>query len=387
MTHLKRPQHPNESPDALPSLESSDSVKEDDSENRSHSRGARRGWIVAATSAAVVIAVVAAFLLARPPAEANDERGAPPTDTTEVSRGDLVEQVRLTGKLEFGNIRDLGSLLQGTVTAVPTPGTVVGRGGELFRVDNTPVILMLGGLPAWREFAEGMSDGPDVRQLEENLAALGFFGETPDEKFRWSTIVAIRKWQNARGLERTGRIEQGRIVFAPADLRIQDVVAGVGSGAGGVVLKVSDTSKQASIDLDPSMAANAPLGAKVVVQLPNGTSAEGTITAVGSPVERDSPNGGTSLKLPLTLVLDDPSVAAAFDTVTISVTLRDVIAEDVLLVPVTALLADVGGVSAVERVGKNKSEVVPVELGKFADGMVEIVGGDVAEGDAVAVAK
>ena len=86
-------------------------------------------------------------------------------------------------------------------------------------------------------------------------------------------------------------------------------------------------------------------------------------------------------------MLDDPTLAAAFDTVSVSVTLVHLIAEDVLLVPVTALLAQPGGESAVERVVNKKTELVTVELGKFADGMVEIVGGDLAEGDIVAVAK
>ncbi|KJQ54238.1 efflux RND transporter periplasmic adaptor subunit [Microbacterium sp. SA39] len=358
----------------------------DEDQGISSGRG-RRGWVIAATALVLVVAVAATILLTRPPADASEEQKKPPTETATVSVGDLTEQVRATGKLEFRNLRDLGSPLAGTVTGVPAPGTVVGRGQELFRVDDTPVLLMLGELPVWREFAEGMADGEDIRQLETNLQALGFFDRAPDDEFRWSTIVAIRKWQKSLGLEESGRIELGRIVFSPADVRVHDAVANVGSPAGGVVLKVSDGTKEAAVDIDPDLAANAPVGAKVDVRLPDGTVAVGTVTAVGAPVERDTDNGGKTLKLPLTIVLDDPAVAAAFDTVSVSVTLVNVIAESVLLVPVTALLAQPGGESAVERVVDGKTEIVTVELGKFADGMVEIVGGDLAEGDTVAVAK
>ena len=360
---------------------------QDDSEPDRGIGRRRRGWIIGSTALVLAVAVAAAVFVTRPQADAAEEQRKPPTETSSVTRGDLTEQVRLTGKLQFRNLRDLGSPLPGTVTSVTAPGTVVGRGGELFRVDNTPVLLLVGGLPVWREFSEGMADGEDIRQLETNLAALGYFDRTPDDEFRWSTIVAIKKWQKALGLEETGRLELGRIVFSPTDVRVNDAVAGVGSPAGGVVLKVSENTKEASVDLDPNLAANAPVGAAVDVRLPDGTAAAGKVTAVGAPVERENDNGGKSLKLPLTIVLDDPAVAAAFDTVSVSVTLVHIIAEDVLLVPVTALLAQPGGGSAVERVVKKKSELVTVELGKFADGMVEVVGGELAEGDVVAVAQ
>lgn len=362
-------------------------VDADEDGERIGSGRRRRGWIIASTALVLAVAVAAAVFITRPQAEANEEQRRPPTDTAAIARGDLTEQVRFTGKLEYRNVRDLGSALAGTLTGVAAPGTIVGRGGELFRVDDTPVLLMLGALPVWREFAEGMADGEDVRQLEVNLAALGFFHREPDDEFRWSTIVAIKEWQKSLGLEQTGRIEVGRIVFSAADVRVQDATADVGSPAGGAVLKVSDSTKEASVDLDPNLAANAPVGAAVDVRLPDGTVAAGKVTAVGAPVEREKENGGTSLKLPLTIVLDDPAVAAAFDTVSVSVTLVNMIAEDVLLVPVTALLAQPGGETAVERIVKKKSELVTIELGKFADGMVEVVGGDLAEGDTVAVAK
>jgi peptidoglycan hydrolase-like protein with peptidoglycan-binding domain len=349
--------------------------------------GMRRPWIVAAVGAAVIAAIVATLLVTRPQAQADDDSGAPPTETSTIARGDLVERVRVTGKLGYRGVRDLVTSLPGTLTGVPAAGTIVGRGGELFRVDDSPVVLMFGQLPVWRAFAEGMTDGADVRQLEENLAALGFFDREPDQEFAWSTAEAIIDWQESLGLEETGVIEQGRIVFAPGEVRIAQVVANVGDPAGGAVLTVSEASKEATVDLDPNLAATAPVGASVEVSLPNGTVTTGTITAVGAPVERDNANGGKSLKLPVTLVLDDPATADGLDDVKVSATFVRVVAEDVLLVPVTALLAQPGGGSAVERVVDGGTELVPIELGGFADGLVEVAGGELAEGDVVAVAQ
>ena len=62
-------------------------------------------------------------------------------------------------------------------------------------------------------------------------------------------------------------------------------------------------------------------------------------------------------------------------------------AQDVLTVPVDALLALAEGGFAVERVGtgpQGANELVTVETGAFADGWVEVIG-DVAEGDEVVV--
>jgi hypothetical protein len=61
-----------------------------------------------------------------------------------------------------------------------------------------------------------------------------------------------------------------------------------------------------------------------------------------------------------------------------------VLAEDVLTVPVGALLALAGGGYVVERVTAGGTEQVAVEPGQFADGLVEVIG-DIAEGDQVVV--
>ena len=56
-----------------------------------------------------------------------------------------------------------------------------------------------------------------------------------------------------------------------------------------------------------------------------------------------------------------------------------------LAVPVRALLALAEGGYAVERVTATGTELVPVELGAFADGYVQVTG-TVAAGDTVVVA-
>lgn len=353
-------------------------------------RRRRRAWLIAFAGIATTGIVAAVLLAGRPQASASDaDHGTDLGDvqTETVARGDLTERVRISGRLAYGGVHDLGTSLGGTVTSMPGVGTVVDRGGELFRVDDRPVVLLIGSLPMWRPFASGMEDGPDVLQLEQNLSALGFFDREPDEEFAWSTQEAIEAWQEALGLEETGVIEPGRVVFADAPQRIASQKARIGDAAGAAVLSVSSTEKRVTADIAPNLAEVAAVGAKVTLSLPGGGAVEGTVSAVGSPAEQDDGQGGKKVKLPVTISLDDPASAEGLDDVTVTGELTSVKREDVLLVPVLALLATAGGGSVVEVVAGGESKLVPVELGAFADGFVEVRGGDLEAGDEIVVAK
>ena len=61
------------------------------------------------------------------------------------------------------------------------------------------------------------------------------------------------------------------------------------------------------------------------------------------------------------------------------------VADDVLIVPVAALLAPAEGGYAVEIVDGSSTHLVAVDVGAILDGRAEI-DGDVAEGDTVVVA-
>ncbi len=61
--------------------------------------------------------------------------------------------------------------------------------------------------------------------------------------------------------------------------------------------------------------------------------------------------------------------------------------EDVLAVPVTALIARAGGGYAVSVRSGAATREVPVQPGLFADGYVELTGGGVRAGDRVAVPR
>lgn len=289
-----------------------------------------------------------------------------------VEKGDLVGTTTKSGTLE----RPAGSTVKagpsGTVTWLPDVGTVVKPGETLYRVDDTPVTFFAGALPQWRPFQAGMSDGPDVMQLEQNLHAQGFLIEGPTAHFDWRTTAAIRAWQKATGQERTGVVDMGRIWFGEGDQVVSDRSLSVGDsiGPGAPVYRTTGTTEVVTVDL-PVGSSLAKVGGIVKVHLPNGRSAPGKAAEVGDPATDDS--GKTTV--PVTIHLDDPKQAAGLDQVDVTVDFVSETRKGVLSVPVTALGAKAGGgfvVDVIQRDGTTKR--VPVTTGLFAGDRVQVTG-------------
>lgn len=307
--------------------------------------------------------------------------------TAEVELGTLSGAKTISGVLDFAASRELRATAGGILTQLPTPGGTIGNGGELYRIDNRPAFLFIGSLPAWRSFERGMDDGPDVVQLESALVALGYLDEDADGEFDWATESAVEAWQDATGQEDTGRIDFGVVVFSPTELRVGELKAGLGDAVGGgtELFRVSDLAQQVTVDVKLGDQDLAVLGAPVSIRLPGREATTGTIVRVGQPEEREV-NGGTQVVIPIVVALDDPVAAAGLQRANVTVDLPSQVRENVLSVPVDALLALPGGAFGVEVVGDDGTIVpVPVETGLFAGGRVEIAGDGVEAGMRVVV--
>jgi membrane fusion protein, multidrug efflux system len=193
----------------------------------------RRRWLVAGTLAVVVAAVLALVLLGSGSGgHRGADTGVPAGDiTASVTRRTLSESSTVDGTLGYGSTLELYDRLGGTFTWLPSVGAVIGRGGTLWRIDDLPAVLMYGSVPAYRALKQGVSDGPDVIELNENLIDLGFdpYGAiTDDEAFGEATAAAVKRWQKAEGLTETGEVELGRVVFAPGARRVTAVKVTLG---------------------------------------------------------------------------------------------------------------------------------------------------------------
>jgi hypothetical protein len=158
------------------------------------------------------------------------------TATTQIKRQDLVEVESEDGTLGHGGSRAVVNRLSGTITWLPEEGAGVKPDGRLYAVDGSPVILMDGSVPAYRELSPSVSDGPDVAELERNLRALGYDeGKAIELDDSWDagTTAAVVLWQEAHGLGQTGTIELGRVIFQPGKRRIESIDVTLGGDTGG----------------------------------------------------------------------------------------------------------------------------------------------------------
>lgn len=306
--------------------------------------------------------------------------------TALIEKGTLSGTVKAPGSLAFADAHEIASGVSGILTSAPEPGSTVGAGQPLFSVDNAAVYLFHGDLPVWRSFDSGMDDGPDVKQLEQNLVALGYFSGEPDEEFTWSTTEAILAWQKATGQEQTGSIDLGRIVFEHRDIRVQSVEAAIGSPVGGgPVLSVTDLEKQVSADLPLASQQLATVGGKVAITLPDGNRTDGTIESVGTPQEKGDSG---SVTIPVTIALSDPAAAGSLQQATVTIDFPSETRENVLSVPVGALMAFSESQFGVEVVGADRTvRRVPVTTGLFAGGRVQVSGDGLKAGQKVVVPK
>jgi hypothetical protein len=89
----------------------------------------------------------------------------------------------------------------------------------------------------------------------------------------------------------------------------------------------------------------------------------------------------------VTVTGDDPDALARHDHTTVTVAFTATRRDDVLTVPVAALLALAEGGYGLELVDGSATRVVAVETGLFAAGRVEVTGDGLAEGQRVGMPR
>jgi hypothetical protein len=319
------------------------------------------------------------------------------TTTAEVVRKDLVVTDSYEGQLGYGEARPYVSDRAGVVTTVAASGSTVPVGGSLFSVDFEPTVVLAGAVPAYRTLDASVSDGPDVQQLEAGLVALGHgAGVEVDEHFDAGTTAAVKRWEAA--LDRAspdGVVELGDVTFAAGEVRVGRISADVGSRVqdGSTILEATPTAHVVTVDLDASRSNELEPGTAVALTMPDGKPTTGKVATIGSQSSASSdqgqgqpvPGGSSGPTVPVTIALDDPAAAAAFDTGSVDVAIERSRDEGATAVPVEALLALVEGGYAVEVADGASHHLVAVEVGTFADDFVGVEGKGIEPGTKVVV--
>jgi peptidoglycan hydrolase-like protein with peptidoglycan-binding domain len=304
----------------------------------------------------------------------------------------------------------------GVYTELPAAGQVVAQGHVLYRVNDSPVVLLYGSTPAYRTLAAGAS-GPDVAELNTDLVALGYATSAQVRRtsasFGSATVTAVEKLQAALGVTRTGTLTLGQAVFEPTAMRVTSVPAQLGGRTqpGQTVIQATSTTRQVEVALNASQQTEVAVGDRVSITLPDNRTTPGVVSSVGAVATcppssgsgsastsatpgTDTCSSGNSGSTTPTIAVDvtpsHPSATGTWDQAPVQIGITTARVPNALVVPVTALLARSGGGYAVEVVGTGaRNRLVPVSLGLFddADGLVQVTGTALAAGQHVVVAS
>ncbi len=163
--------------------------------------------------------------------------------------------------------------------------------------------------------------------------------------------------------------------------------ASSGAASADAILASSSTDLVVTVDLDATKQSEAVLHEPVTVELPDGSTVNGKITGVSPVAQSSSSSSSTSstsssapsATIPVTVSLEKHTDTSALDQAAVSVNFEEQVANNVLSVPVTALLATQGGGYAVQEAAP-PHKLIAVTPGLFAAGYVQISGPDVQDG-------
>jgi peptidoglycan hydrolase-like protein with peptidoglycan-binding domain len=362
----------------------------------------RKTPVLASAAVLVGVGVTVAVVAVSSAQQASPAAEAVTVSTATVQKATLSARVSLAGILTYrarsdGAPHAVINQAGGTYTQLPNVGDKVACGDALYRVDDHPVLLLCGTVPAYRDLQRGDA-GDDVRQLNQNLHQLGYDAgidiDPNDHAFTSKTEQALEALQHAKGLAVTGRLAIDDALFAPDSVRIAKVSGVLGGPAqpGAPVLDATSDILEVQVALEAFQQGQVRPGDGAQITLPGNTSVTGKVDRLGRVAqvpnnndEQDDDPGDATLTAFISL--DDPGTASGLDAAPVQVQVTTEGVDSVLSVPVTAIVGKSGGGFAVEVVRDGgRHELVAVELGLFdtTAGRVQVKG-DVRVGDRVVV--
>jgi len=258
-------------------------------------------------------------------------------------------------------------------------------------------ILLFGQIPAWREIKLGITPGLDIKQLKHNLVMLGYGSESPinesSEIFTALTMQSIKNMQADLGLNSTGTLSLGDVVFLPGKSIVQynSNFPSIGTVANPntVVLSLLPIEKESlsnnalnssSYKSLQKVSTTIPvvnkelieINSQVKIELPNEVEVYGSVSEIGkiAIVPQGNQSGDPYLEVSITINDDKSFPEWTGADVTVYVTRE--IASGVMAVPITSLVSLLRGGYGLEVVADNATQLVPVEIGMYSDGWVEI---------------
>ena len=381
----------------------------------------QKTWVLAGVTVLALAIATGGLVVMSSGRQATSVTQEPASQTVKVEQRELSAMASLSGTLTYqagpdGSPYSVINQTIGTYTEVPVPGQVISQGQVLYRVNDSPVVLLYGSTPAYRSLSAGAS-GADVAELNADLVGLGYATSAQlsatSSFFGSATTAALKELQADLGVTRNGTLALGQAVFEPTAVRVTNLLAQLGSStiAGQTVMQGSSTTRQAQVAVDASQQTDVAVGDTVTITLPNNQATPGVVSSVGTvatcpsnsgssgsssnsatPASGTCPSDSSGSSPTPTITVDvnpsDPAATGTWDQAPVQVTITTASVPSALVVPVTALLAQSGGGYAVEVLGAGGvNHLVPVSLGLFddADGLVQVTGSRLVAGQNVVV--
>lgn len=225
--------------------------------------------------ALVLVIAVVAWAAATVLQPADDPTQATEYTTVRVEPGEvglsLTLQAAASWELSAVGTNQASGIVTGVAIA---PGDEVSQGSVLYDVNERPVVIASGEVPSYRTIDDG-AQGEDVAQLQRMLAATGVYSGDIDGRVRWGTTSAIRAWQKAIGVEQTGSVALGDVIFVPTlpvrvSLDPEVIGRGLALGGGEAAIRVLPSAPSFEISATDAQAAAMPDGATVELTAPDG---------------------------------------------------------------------------------------------------------------------
>lgn len=169
------------------------------------------GWLGLFAAGLLVGLFAGAYVLDR---SAVPSAALPEPDSYVVQEGRLGRTFRMPAIADWGVLETVYSPTAGVVTEVAIPSGLFKVGEVLLRVNERPVILLEGEIPAFRELSLG-TQGRDVDALQRYLARLGHAVDTQPDRYSETTAQAVRVWQRSLGLPESGVVALGDVIILP----------------------------------------------------------------------------------------------------------------------------------------------------------------------------
>jgi peptidoglycan hydrolase-like protein with peptidoglycan-binding domain len=325
-------------------------------------------WIAVLLAGILVGVAATSYVVNRPTDVPN---GSPGPDTVRVEEGTLGRTLRRPAAATWDVAGTFQAPAGGIITEVVATSGLLAPGSVLLRINERPVVLIPGDVPAFRDLEVG-SSGRDVSALQLYLASLGYDVDATSTRFSTVTAAAVGRWQKTLGIGQTGVVALGDVVFASgsalqAPLRWMDpVFVGATLAAGAPILERLAPRPTLTIEFGGSPPTQLEPGVTGDVKFPNGAHR----SVVLGPIQSDLGRVWASLDPAgddLCLGADCLDLVPAAGVTPLDVTFTLVPETTGPLVPVAALQSDAtGGVFVVLADGSRRTVTVRVASGGSA---------------------